>query len=216
MTSRTASRAIPGHPSARPTRRSGAGGTLLGIFIGVALGLALAAGVAFYLMRSGSPFQPSTTAREPAREAAKEVARTAKAEPGAAEKPRFDFYKILPGVEEPKVQPRPAAPDKAPERAPADKLAKADDRAASGADKAARAGERFWLQAGSFAGEAEAENLKARLALAGWEAAIQPATLPDKGVRYRVRLGPYDNTDELNRVKSELGKRGFDVAVIKY
>ena len=80
---------------------------------------------------------------------------------------------------------------------------------------AAAAGDRFWLQAGSFASAAEAENLKARLAFAGWEAAIQEANLPDKSVRYRVRLGPYDNTDELNRMKSELGKRGFEVAVIK-
>jgi cell division protein FtsN len=39
--------------------------------------------------------------------------------------------------------------------------------------------------------------------------------MPDRTQRYRVRLGPYDNTDELNRVKSELGGRGFDVAVIK-
>ena len=36
----------------------------------------------------------------------------------------------------------------------------------------------------------DAENLKARLALSGWEAAVQTATLPDKTVRYRVRLGP--------------------------
>jgi len=71
------------------------------------------------------------------------------------------------------------------------------------------------LQAGAFTSESEAENLKARLALSGWEAAIQTATTPDKGVRYRVRIGPYDNTDELNRMKSELGNRGFDVAVIK-
>jgi cell division protein FtsN len=35
-------------------------------------------------------------------------------------------------------------------------------------------------------------------------------------MRFRVRLGPYDNTEELNRVKSELGRRGFDAAVIKY
>jgi cell division protein FtsN len=34
-------------------------------------------------------------------------------------------------------------------------------------------------------------------------------------MRYRVRLGPYDNTDELNRIKGELGKGGFDVAVIR-
>jgi cell division protein FtsN len=214
MTTRTAARNVPLRGSGRPSRKSGAGGTLLGIFIGVALGLALAAGVAFYLLKSGNPYQASVPGREPAREAAKEPPRTAKAEPGAAEKPRFDFYKILPGGEEPKVQPRPTPPEKA--AAPAEKVARADERPAVAPDKAARPGERFWLQAGSFAAEADAENLKARLALAGWEAAIQQATLPDKGVRYRVRLGPYDNTDELNRVKGELGKRGFDVAVIRY
>ena len=75
---------------------------------------------------------------------------------------------------------------------------------------------RSWLQAGSFTQEADAENLKAQLALSGWEAVVQPATLPDKGLRYRVRVGPYDNTDELNRIKAELSRRGFDVAVIKY
>ena len=69
---------------------------------------------------------------------------------------------------------------------------------------------------GSFAQESEAENLKARLALAGWEAEVQPGTLPDKGVRYRVRLGPYDNADELNRIKGQLTQRGFDAAVIKF
>ncbi len=44
---------------------------------------------------------------------------------------------------------------------------------------------------------------------------MQEADVPDKGVRFRVRLGPYENTDELNRVKTELGQRGFDVAVIR-
>ena len=66
------------------------------------------------------------------------------------------------------------------------------------------------------AAEGDAENLKAQLALAGWEAGVQQGTLPDKGVRYRVRLGPYDNTDELNRIKSELTRKGFDAAVIKF
>ena len=76
--------------------------------------------------------------------------------------------------------------------------------------------ERFWLQAGSFTAEADAENLKARLAFAGWQANVQQGTLPDKGIRYRVRLGPYDNTDELNRMRNDLAKNGFDVAVIKF
>ena len=44
----------------------------------------------------------------------------------------------------------------------------------------------------------------------------QQGQLADKATRYRVRLGPYDNVTELNRVKGELARRGFDVAVIRY
>jgi cell division protein FtsN len=226
MTSRTVHRAPrAASPKYRPgtSRKSGFGGTLLGMFVGVALGLALAAGVAFYLMKAGNPYQSAATAREPSREAAKDPARPGRTETGAAEKPRFDFYKILPGVEEPKVQPK-AADRGTADKSTADRaaspdktLAKADDRPAPPAsDKAVKSTERFWLQAGSFANEADAENLKARLAFAGWEAVIQSASLPDKGVRFRVRLGPYDNTDELARMKGDLAKRGFDVAVIKF
>ena len=211
---------------ARSPRKAGAGGTLLGLFIGIALGLGLAAGVAFYLMRAGNPYQNASPAKDPARESGRDPARTAKTEPGASDKPRFDFYKILPGIEEPKVPSKIAdkpGPDKStveraitPDKASDKSIAKLDDRPPTEAQRAPKSADRFWLQAGSFAAEPDAENLKARLALAGWEAAVQTATLPDKGVRYRVRLGPYDNTDELNRVKGELGKRGFDVAVIKY
>jgi cell division protein FtsN len=173
------------------------------------MGLALAAGVAYYLGRSG------LTAPVPAGGQAKDAGRGAKSETAAVatpDKPRFDFYKILPGAEEPKT---PA------ERKAADKTERPTDKsvpvaAAKAAEKEpARTTDRFWLQAGAFNGESDAENLKARLAMAGWEAVVQTVPLPDKGVRYRVRLGPYDNTDELNRIKGELGKGGFDVAVIR-
>jgi cell division protein FtsN len=167
----------------------------------LALGLGIAAAVAYYLGKSG------LTSALPGAASTKEAARNGKADgavaQGAPEKPRFDFYKILPGGEEPKIVPE----RKSGER-PAD-VAKAPESIQS------KAADRLWLQAGAFASESEAENLKARLALSGWEAAIQSATLPDKSIRYRVRLGPYDNTDELNRIKTELGKGGFDVAVIR-
>lgn len=192
--------------------RNGAGGTLLGIFIGLALGLALAAVVAWTLM--GGRVAAPAKAPEPA--AASRDAKGAK----APDKDRFDFYKILPGGEEPRLAGRSAdraAPDKAPAAKPEparppEKVAAAEPSAAKGA----KTGDRFWLQAGSFAQETDAENLKARLALAGWEAQVQPGTLPDKAVRYRVRLGPYDNVEELNRIKSQLAQRGYDAAVIKY
>jgi len=211
-------------PRKRSSRANGRGGTLLGVFLGLVLGLGLAAGVAYYVTKANSPY---------AAQAAKDVrdpGKLAKADAGATDKPRFDFYKILPGGEEPKVQverrilpdravvdqakdkdkDRDLAKDKDAERVPA-KVAAVEPQ-----PKSTVAGERFWLQAGSFSTESDAENLKAQLALAGWEAAVQQGTLPEKGVRYRVRLGPYDNTDELKRIKTDLGKKGFDVAVIKY
>jgi cell division protein FtsN len=212
------------------TPRSGIGGTLIVLFVGIALGVGLAAAVAFYVMRTGNPYQPSVSAS--VREAGKDAAKSLRIDPAPIEKPRFDFYKILPGGEEPKATPRPAERatgdratveravtiDKAPPPAPAkaeERVAAVPDKAVETAPRAPRSGERLWLQAGSFASEGDAENLKAQLAMAGMEASLQQATLPDKGVRYRVRLGPYDNLDEVNRVKNDLAKRGFDVTVIR-
>jgi len=197
-------------PGRRISRRRDAGGTLIGVFIGVVLGLGIAAGIAFYLMRAGSPYQSPNAPRDSRDMAAK----AGKSEANA--KPRFDFYKILPGGEDPKVQAK--APERSADRGTVERtLTPAEQRAESADAKGDQKGaERFWLQAGSFSNPSEAENLKARLALAGWEAAVQEADVPDKGVRYRVRIGPYDNTDELNRMKGELARRGFDVAVIKF
>ena len=187
--------------------RSMRGGVVLGIFLGLILGLAIAAAVAFYLARSGLS--------SPLPGASKDSSRTGKTDipagTAASEKPRFDFYKILPGAEEPRIGAERKTADKAIDR-PADKSA--PDTVAK-AGPAAKPADRMWLQAGAFASQSDAESLKARLALAGWEAAVQPAALPDQGMRYRVRVGPFDNTDEVNRVKAELGKSGFDAAVIK-
>ncbi len=225
MTRNSAPRNTVPAPRARASRGHGRGGTLLGVFIGLVLGLGLAAGVAYYVAKANSPYtaQPAKDMREPSRETAK----AAKADAPAAEKPRFDFYKILPGGEEPKVQVdrKPAADralvDQARDKArdpTRDKDTGAPPKVAAAEPpaKAVKANDRFWLQAGSFSAESDAENLKAQLALSGWEAGVQQGTMPDKAVRYRVRLGPYDNTDELNRIKSELAKKGFDVAVIKF
>jgi len=210
------------HANPQKMRRLGAerrrqnvrGGTLLGIFIGLVLGLALAAAVAYYLGRSG------LTTPLPAGGQAKDLSRAGKADSAVvaapADKPRFDFYKILPAGEdaktgaERKAAERPA--ERLPERSAADAIAKAATMPEAAPAKPA---DRLWLQAGAFVSESEAENLKARLALSGWEAIIQAATLPDKSVRYRVRLGPYDNDDQLNRTKADLGRNGFDAAVIR-
>jgi cell division protein FtsN len=163
-----------------------------------------------------------------AREPGKEPGKGSRAEPAGSDRPRFDFYRILPGGEEPKVAAkapeRPAGDRATPERAVApDKgIARLDEPPAAAAGKTAepaprapKSTDRLWLQAGSFSTEGDAENLKAQLALSGIEATLQQAILPDRSVRYRVRLGPYDNVDAATRVKSDLAKRGVDASVIR-
>ena len=108
-------------------------------------------------------------------------------------KPRFDFYKILPGNEEPATE----------------------QQLKDAQGKPAAAKETFFLQAGAFQNAPEADNLKARLALLGIEANIQTITVPDKGVWHRVRLGPYSSVEELTRVRDTLKQSGIETTLIK-
>ncbi|MCC7484122.1 MAG: SPOR domain-containing protein [Burkholderiales bacterium] len=181
--------------------RSNGGSLLVGILIGLVLGLSIALAVAWYINRMPSPFLARVPA--PAKDASQEAARTGekpdeKALKGVPEgKPRFDFYKILPGE-----QPGAAAePKQAPKEAPA----------------AAAPGEReaFFLQAGAFQSAPDADNLKARLALIGFEASVQTAILPDKGVWHRVRIGPYASIEELNRARETLKQNGYETTLVK-
>ncbi len=182
------------NPARRPVRpkRHARGGTLLGIFLGLILGLAIAAAVAYYLGRSGF------TAPAPATPSTKDGMRTGKAETAAPDKPRFDFYTILPGSETP-VTEQEIKQSKAGQQ-------QADPVAVS---------ENYYLQVGAFQTEQEADNMKAKLALLGLEAVVQTANVPDKGVWHRVRVGPYTEIDQITKARGELTKNGFTADLIK-
>ena len=187
-------------PRGRETKRKPSGGTLIGIFIGLVLGLALAAGLALYMTNAPVPFLTRTDkarATTPqADRALAETARSADAKSGDASKPRFDFYKILPGQEVPVTEKELRAAAKSP-------------------DKSGAAKDLYFVQAGAFQNPADADNLKARLALAGLVASVEPANLPDKGIWYRVRLGPYTQLDEINRVRATLAQNGIDASLVR-
>ena len=107
-----------------------------------------------------------------------------------AQKPRFDFYTILPEMEvivparEAKNHVRPAEP---------------------GA---------YFLQAGSFRTMADADTLKARLALLGMEAKIEPVSVEDD-TWYRVRLGPFKDMDHLNQMLGELRQNNINALPVR-
>ena len=93
--------------SMTPPRKRSEGNFLAGIGVGVLIGLAVSLGIAFYLNRTPIPFmtaKPKQAEKDGA--PAKPPAIAGLPQGGAApapapEKPKFDFYRILPGSEEP-------------------------------------------------------------------------------------------------------------------
>jgi cell division protein FtsN len=193
---------MPPTRTAPATRKRSAGGFLFGLFTGVVIGLAVSLGIAFYLNRSPVPF--ITAKPRPAeKDAGKAPAiaglpQTATAPVNAPEKPKFDFYKILPGAEEPVT-----------ERELRERM-----RAGKGGQQDVSK-DVYFIQAGSFQNPADADNQKARLAILGFESSVEPANLPDKGTWYRVRMGPYQKVDEINRIRQSLAQNGIEASLVK-
>ena len=185
--------------SAPPSRSSGS--FLLGMFVGMLVGLGIALGVAFYLSKAPLPFlgKPKPAAGKDATAEPGKPAVEAGMPQGApkGDKPKFDFYKILPGSEEPVTE---------NELKDAAKSAKGQAEAGKGV---------YFIQAGSFQNPADADNQKAKIAILGFESSVEPSVLPDKGTWYRVRLGPYTTLDELNRVRRTLSQSGIDASLVK-
>jgi len=72
----------------------------------------------------------------------------------------------------------------------------------------------YVLQAGSFTEFEDADRRRAQIALQGIESRIQRVTIDDK-TYHRVRIGPTDDLDELNRVRNRLKQAKIDVLRIR-
>jgi len=72
----------------------------------------------------------------------------------------------------------------------------------------------YVLQAGSYRNLADAERVRAQLALQGVEATIQKVSV-DSDTWHRIRIGPIANLDELNRLRTKLRKADVDALVIR-
>lgn len=180
-------------------RKKGGRSVWPGILIGILVGLAAAVAIAMWLGRN-NPFSPREQAEEH-KSAAEPEAKSSKSgkqivDPLAnatapdTDKPRFDFYKILPGNDT-------GVANQQAKQAPTPK-----------------ADELYYLQAGAFPNPEDADNLKARLALMGFEASIQTVDIPDKGTWHRVRLGPY-KMDDANKTRDTLAQNNIQATLVK-
>ena len=108
---------------------------------------------------------------------------------------RFTFYNVLPNFEV-------VIPDQEP-----DVTADVEPRAVIEPGV-------YVLQAGSFSRFEDADRRRAELALQGIESSIQRVTIDDR-TYHRVRIGPTDDLDELNMLRSRLRAAKIDVLRIR-
>lgn len=163
------------------------GSMFAGILIGFILGIGTSLGVAWYINKMPSPF----VSHEQASQNPAPIPTPQTSAAPSDIKPKFDFYKILPGQES--SAPRASA-------------------AASVPAPSAPVMESYYLQAGAFQKKDEADNMKAKLAMVGLESEIQTG---QGEAKYRVRIGPYQNAQDLKKAQDELQQNGIASSVVK-
>jgi cell division protein FtsN len=193
----------------RGAKRTGSGGVWArGFFTGIASG-ALAAAVLYFAVLSPQPADKAPSG------ALKGEAVDAKTIAGP--KPKFEFYTILPELEVP-VPDQPAGDARQATVPPALKAPPALQGTpvpgATGAPPPAlppaeplapppATGGRYILQAGSSRNAADAERLRASLALQGMTAQVQPVTVNGE-TWHRIRVGPFASRAEADVAQRQL------------
>lgn len=187
------------------TRRQ-IGNTLVGLIVGVVLGLGIAAAIAMFVTKATIPFV-NRPARAPV---APEAEGTKLPDPNRA------LYS----------KDTPVAP--LPSRAPSTSTASIEPtvitatppNVAPGADGKAPVVERSipdtritTLQAGAFSSPEDAESMRGKLALLGFDSRVAQGER-DGSTIYRVRLGPYTRIEELNRVRQRLIENGVEATLV--
>ena len=177
------------------SRKKAAGDPLPGwlwMLFGLAVGLAVAAAI---YVNDRSPQGPVPATSRPA--PAPPTPPNPRPEPEVAEpvEERFQFYDMLPSFEvvipEEDLEARPdIASDPVSQPGP------------------------YVLQAGSFSSNEDADRMKARLALLGIVSRIQKVSIDDKTF-HRVRVGPVEDLDTLNRMRGQLRDARIEVMVIR-
>ena len=180
------------------SKRKPAGGMSgwMGVVVGLLMGLAVAGAIYLKDHRPDQP-APKTKQADRRRAHANEPPAAEAGDAGTSEEPAksYAFYDMLPKFEV-------VVPEK-------EKDIKPDSKAVPETRRGT-----YVLQAGSYRNFADADRVRAQLALQGIESKVQKVSV-DNDTWHRIRIGPISNLDELNRLRQTLRKADVDVLVIR-
>ena len=212
------------------------GGTILGFILGVIVGLGAALAVAVYVTKVPVPFLNKGAARGADQDAA-EAQKNKDWDPNsplrgkAAAKPPAPVASAA-GADSstPAAQPVAAAEPKGaaasapkaaaskPEKVKTGKPASADPLGDLAKAKAAESGSAdpydYFVQAGAFRTQADADAQRAKLAMLGWEARVSEREQNGRAV-FRVRIGPFTKRDDAEVLKEKLDGAGLESALVR-
>ena len=130
--------------------------------------------------------------------------------------PAVPLTPVVPAT--PSAAPAPKAAASKPEKVQPGKPASADPLGDLAKAKAAEAGSAdpydYFVQAGAFRTQADADAQRAKLAMMGWEARVSEREQNGRPV-FRVRVGPFAKRDDAAALKDKLDGTGVESALVR-
>lgn len=214
------------------------GGTILGFILGVIVGLGAALAVAVYVTKVPVPFLNKGGARGADQDAA-EAQKNKDWDPnsplrGKSAKPTVAAASAASAPTQSGTVAQPSTPAATPAdtkaaAASAPKVAASKPetgKPSASADplgdlakaKAAESGSAdpydYFVQAGAFRTQADADAQRAKLAMMGWEARVSEREQNGRPV-FRVRVGPFAKRDDAAALKDKLDDTGVESALVR-
>jgi len=211
------------------------GGTIVGFIFGLIVGLGVALAVVVYVMKVPVPFITKGGLRGPEQDAAEAeknrnwnpnhmlAGKPAPARPAEPAAPAAsEAVAPTPSkVAEPKPDAKDAAKDAVAKNAkdkdaskPAASADPLGDFAKAKASTATAEPFEYFVQAGAFNTQPDADAQRAKLAMLGWEARVSEREQNGRNV-YRVRIGPFAKRDDADQLKEKLAGAGVESALVR-
>lgn len=208
------------------------GGTIIGFIVGVIVGLGAALAVAVYVTKVPVPFLNKGSGRgvdmdaaesqknknwdpnsplygkNPARPVAAAASAPASA-PAPAAAPAPDVRATASATKPAASKPEPAKAETKPGADPLGDLAVAKAAAKGNLDPFD-----YFVQAGAFRTQVDADAQRAKLAMLGWEARVSEREQNGRPV-FRVRVGPFAKRDDAEQLKEKLDGTGVESALVR-